>query len=70
MTIEITLTTSGTDTGTFNLYSDVDGYISIQETATRAELIIGKTVTMPDGTVYVKVQSTGACTNYVIIIVE
>ena len=26
MTITITLTTAGTDTGPFNLFSDVDGY--------------------------------------------
>ena len=32
MTVLLTLTTAGSDTGPFNLYSDVDGYISAFET--------------------------------------
>ena len=32
LTVLITLTTAGADTGNFNLYSDVDGYTAAFET--------------------------------------
>ena len=44
MTVYVTLTTAGADTGPFNLYSDVDGYISAFETdVPKASLLAGYT---------------------------
>jgi hypothetical protein len=66
MTITITLTTAGTDTGPFNLYSDVDGYVSAFETGVaKIDLVAGYTTALaPDGTKVVRILSTGLCTNY------
>ena len=42
MTVLITLTTAGIDTGPFNLYSDVDGYLAAFESGvTRTSLLAG-----------------------------
>lgn len=68
MTVYVTLTTAGADTGPFNLYSDVDGYISAFETGvSKASLLAGYTsLVAPDGTTIVRVRSASAlCTNYV-----
>ena len=66
MTVTITLTVSGSDTGPFNLYSNVDGFTTPFETGiARATLIAGFTTTnVPDYTTTVRLQSTGVCTNY------
>jgi len=63
MTIILTLTTAGIDTTAFNLYSNADSYTAIQDTATRAELMAGKTVTMPAGTTAIKCVATGECSS-------
>lgn len=68
MTVFITLTTTGIDTGpTFNLYSDVDGFTSAFETGVlKMDLIIGYASSLvPDGTTIIRVMSEGICTNYV-----
>lgn len=68
MTVFITLTTAGTDTGpTFNLYSDVDGFTSAFETGVlKTDLIIGYASSLvPDGTTIIRVMSEGICTNYI-----
>lgn len=67
ITVTITLTTAGTDTGPFNLYSNVDGYVSAFETSvTKVALVAGYTSTLvPDSTTTIRVKSTGVCTNYV-----
>lgn len=68
MIVTITLTTAGSDTGPFNLYSDVDGYVSAFEVGvSKAALIAGYTSTLvPNGTTIVRVMSASAlCTNYV-----
>lgn len=68
MTVFITLTTAGADSGPFNLYSDVDGYVSAFETnVPKLDLIGGYTSSLvPDGTTIVRVQSTSIlCNNYV-----
>ena len=66
MTVTITLTVSGSDTGPFNLYSNVDGFTTPFETGiARATLIAGFTTTnVPDYTTIIRLQSTGVCTNY------
>ena len=68
MTVYVTLTTAGADTGPFNLYSDVDGYISAFETGvSKAALLAGYTSSLaPNGTTVVRVMSASAlCTNYI-----
>ena len=61
MTVLITLTTAGTDSGPFNLYSDLDGYTSAFETSIdRNDLITGYPSSLvPDFTNIIRVQSTG-----------
>lgn len=67
MDIVITLTTAGTDTGPFDLYSDVDGYVSAFVTSvSKAALVSGYSTSLaPVGTTIVRVQSTGLCNNYI-----
>ena len=64
MTVLITLTTAGANTGPFNLYSDLDGYVTPFESAiAKATLVGGYTSTLvPDGTTTIKVLSAGDCT--------
>jgi len=67
MTVLITLTVAGTDSGPFNLYSNLDGYISAFETGlSRATLLAGySSILVPDFTTIVRVQSIGDCSNNV-----
>ena len=69
MTVTITLTVAGADTGPFNLYSDVDGYVSPFETGVlKTALTSGYTSSLvPDGTTIIKILSTGICTNFVYV---
>ena len=71
-TVLITLTTAGVDVGPFDLYSDVDGYVSAFETGvSRAALVAGYTsYVVPDGTMTIKVQSYGTCNNYLYLVVD
>jgi len=66
MTVLITLTTAGSSTGPFSLYSNVDSYSTPFETGvSRSSLLAGYTSTVvPNGTTIVRVMSTGTCTNY------
>jgi len=63
MTVTITLTLAGSDTGPFNLYSNVDGYTSaFQINVPKNDLTSGLTTgTVPDGTTEILVRSTGVC---------
>jgi hypothetical protein len=63
MTVLITLTLAGTDTGPFNLYSNLDGYVTPFETGvSRSSLLAGYSSSLvPDGTTSILVQSTGVC---------
>jgi hypothetical protein len=63
MTVTITLTLAGSDTGPFNLYSNVDGYISaFQTNVPRGDFLSGFTTsTVPDGTTEILVRSIGVC---------
>lgn len=68
MTVTITLTLAGSDTGPFNLYSDVDGYTSAFETGVaKAALLAGYTSALvPNGTTIIRVMSSNPlCTNYI-----
>jgi len=73
VTVTITLTTAGTDTGPFNLYSDVDGFVSAFETGvSKAALLAGYTsVLVPNGTTTIRVMSDNPlCTNFIDIVIS
>lgn len=66
--VKITLTIAGADTGPFNLYSNIDGFLSPFETSVaKSTLQMGYTsFLVPDGTTTVRVQSDAVlCTNYI-----
>ena len=67
MTVLITLTTAGVDSGPFNLYTELDGYITPFETGVaKIDLEAGYTSTLvPDYATIIRVKSTGSCVNYV-----
>lgn len=67
MTILITLTTVGIDCSTFDIYSDIDGFISAFETdVLKASLSTGfSSANVPDGTTVIRVKAKGVCTNYI-----
>jgi hypothetical protein len=68
MDIYIILTTAGSDTGPFNLYSNVDGYTSAFESGVaKIDLLAGYTTFLaPPGTTIVRVMSDSpSCTNYI-----
>lgn len=71
MTVLITLTVAGTDSGPFDLYSDVDGYVSAFETGvSRSALLAGYSSSLvPNGTTTIRIKSTGVCTNFIDVIV-
>ena len=64
MTVLITLTAAGADTGPFNLYSDTNSYATpFTSSISRATLVSGFTATgVPDGTTIIRATSTGNCT--------
>jgi hypothetical protein len=70
MTVLITLTTAGTDSGPFDLYSNLDGYVSAFETGvSKSALLAGySSALVPDYTTTIRVKSDGVCLNYVDII--
>lgn len=72
MTSLITLTTAGTDSGPFNLYSNLDGFTTAFETAVpKVDLLAGYASSLvPDFTTTIRVLSTGTCTTYIDIILE
>lgn len=68
MTVEIILTTAGSDLGPFDLYSDVDGYTTAFESGiSKTTLEAGYTSNLvPTGTTIIRVMSVGEfCDNYI-----
>lgn len=67
MTGIIKLTLAGIDTGPFNLYSNIDGYISaFAVNITKAQLLAGyPTDAIPNLTTIIRIMSIGDCTNYI-----
>ena len=67
MTILITLTTVGIDCSTFDIYSDVDGFISAFETdVPKASLSAGfSSANVPENTTIIRIKSKGLCSNYI-----
>lgn len=67
-TVLITLTTAGTDTGPFDLYSNVDGFTTpFENNVSKASLQAGYTsVVVPDGATTIRVQSDNVtCDNFI-----
>lgn len=67
MTVLITLTIAGSDSGPFDLYSNLDGYVSAFESGvSKASLLAGYSSTLvPDFTTTIRVKSNGVCVNYI-----
>lgn len=67
MNVFITISNVGIDAGPFNLYSDVDGYISAFETnIPKVILEAGYSTTAPTGATIVRIQSVNeVCNNFV-----
>jgi len=63
----ISLTSAGTDTGPFDLYSDVDSFVTPFESGvSKSALLSGfLSFNVPNTTVTCRVKSAGACVNYV-----
>jgi hypothetical protein len=72
MTVLITLTVAGADSGPFNLYSNTDGFVSAFETGvSKSALLAGySSALVPDYTTVIRVLSTGDCTNYIDIVLD
>jgi hypothetical protein len=72
MTVLITLTVAGADSGPFNLYSNLDGFTAAFESGvSKASLLAGySSALVPDFTTTIKVLSTGDCTNYIDIVLS
>ena len=72
MTVFITLTLAGANVGPFNLYSNVDGYVTAFESGvSSASLLAGYASSLvPDGTTTIRLLSTGECNNYFDIVVD
>jgi len=66
MTVEITLTSTGTDISTLDIYSDSDGFTTpVSSNVPVAFLIQGTEFTIPDNSTSVRVQALGDCVNYI-----
>lgn len=72
MTVLITLTIAGADSGPFSLYSNLDGYTAAFESGidTTALLAGYPSAAVPDYTTIVRVMSTGDCVNYIDIVLD
>jgi uncharacterized protein (TIGR02145 family) len=73
MTLLITLTVADIDTGPFNLYSNVNGYIlPFAELIEKSVLLAGYTSTVvPDGTTSIEVRSVNElCSNFILLTVD
>lgn len=64
MVVLVTLTSPGADTGPFNLFSSVDLVTPLVSGVAKSALVSGYTLSsVPDAATYIKVASTGTCTN-------
>jgi hypothetical protein len=72
MTILVTLTLAGLDTGPFDLYSDADGYTTpLASGIAKATLETGyNLVGVPDIASVIRVRSVGTCTNYIDMLIS
>ena len=72
MTVLITLTIAGADSGPFDLYSNIDGFTSAFETGvSKASLLAGHaSALVPDYTTTIRIKSSGVCLNYIDVALE
>jgi uncharacterized protein (TIGR02145 family) len=72
MTVLITLTVAGADTGPFNLFSNTDGFVSAFATnVPKASLLAGySSSAVPNFTTTVRLVSLGDCTNFIDIVLD
>lgn len=64
MIVIVTLTSPGVDVGPFNLFSNVNLVTPLVSSISRAALIAGYTLnSVPDAATFIRVTSTGTCTN-------
>lgn len=69
MNVTITLTNPGTDTGPFNIYTNMDNYVvPIATSIPRSTLVgAGYTAVVDGNTATIKVESTGTCTSSIFL---
>lgn len=68
ITVLITLSIAGTDSGPYDLYSSPDGitFTVFATGITKSALLAGYTsYVVPDGSTTIRIMSTGTCTNYI-----
>ena len=66
MLVTITLSYAGISTGPFDLYTNVDGFVTPVDTnVPKSSLVAGYTITVSDLATIIRVQSSGYCTNYI-----
>lgn len=72
MTVLITLTLAGADTGPYDLFSDVDGFITPFETSIqRVDLLAGfLSANVPDFATVIKVLSKGNCVSFINLTIQ
>jgi len=70
MTVLLTLTTAGADSGPFDLYTNLDGYTNPFETGVLKSLLVSgySSTVVPDYTSIVRIKSNGDCINYTDIV--
>lgn len=68
MTIFIKLDSVGANAGPFMVYSNTDGYVTAYGVQiSKANLLTGVNVIIPNGTTSVKIRNNGKCTNSIIV---
>jgi hypothetical protein len=72
MNVVITLTSAGTDTSIFDLYSDVDNFVNPFETGiSKANLLSGyESNLVPDLATIIKIKSLGICNNFIDVLIQ
>lgn len=72
MTILVTLTLAGANTGPFDIYSDADGYtIPLAVGVSKAALLAGYSLTgVPSIATIIRVQSQGDCDNFIDLLID
>jgi hypothetical protein len=71
MVILLTLTTTGADTGPFDLYSNADNYtVPFERNVSKTTLSDGYTVSVNDKASIIRVKSVGACVNFDDIVLQ
>lgn len=71
-TVNITLTAKGADTGNFTV-SAYNGSTFLADIATNQNLVVGtpaQYTNVPDAATYIRVASTGNCTNYIALQIQ